>query len=100
MTAPTAAALTAGAAAPPRTALAWGLVHRADVAADGRITGSIARPTRHGSPAHAERHYAIQSVEIARAEDQAAGRDPSVWLLAWHDGDRWHTTDNIPGDTR
>ncbi|MFE3197194.1 hypothetical protein [Embleya sp. NPDC059237] len=99
MTAPTTAAPTTGAAA-PRTAYAWGLVHRADVAADGRITGSIARPTRHGSPAHAERHYAIQSVEIARAEDQAAGRDPAVWLLAWHDGDRWHTTDNIPGDTR
>lgn len=94
MTAPTAAAPITGAAAPDR-ALAWGVVYRADVAADGRITGHIGRPTRHGSVPATERWCAIRDVHTLRAEPYP-GLDQASWLLAWLDGDGWHTTDNIP----
>ncbi|MYW03492.1 hypothetical protein [Streptomyces sp. SID3343] len=102
MTAPTAttAAPISGAAAPPATAAAWGVVHRADLDAAGRVVGHVGRATRHGSPGHAERHYSIETVALLRSEDAADGRDPSAWLLAWWADGRWHTTDHIPGDTR
>ncbi|WP_406298091.1 hypothetical protein OG948_21400 [Embleya sp. NBC_00888] len=98
MTAITAAAPTSGAAAPP-TALAWGVVYRTDVAPDGRITGSIARPVRIGCPARLERWHSIHDIHTLRREGPVCGLDPDGWLLAWHDGDRWHATTNIPTAT-